>query len=90
METLHKLLVENYKEMSRWEVYKSEVESGHLRWGTVHTEQFFKENARMMEGTDGDFKLLKVNLNLAVFAQIHLKLQQIIIFSFYILFHFRF
>lgn len=60
MTTLHKLLVENYKEMSRWEVYKSEVESGHLRWGTVHTEQFFKENARMMEGTDGDFKLLKV------------------------------
>jgi len=60
METLHKLLVENYKEMSRWEVYKTEVESGHLRWGTVHTEAFFKENARMIEGTDGDFKLLKV------------------------------
>jgi len=60
MQTLHKLLGENYKEMSRWEVYKSEVESGHLRWGTVHTEPFFKENARMIEGTDGDFKLLKV------------------------------
>lgn len=60
METLHKLLVENYKEMSRWEVYKTEVESGHLRWGTVHTEAFFKENARMIEGTDGDFKILKV------------------------------
>lgn len=58
--TLHKLLVENYKEMSRWEVYKNEVESGHLRWGTVHTEAFFKENARNVEGTDGDFKLLKV------------------------------
>lgn len=60
MQTLHKLLLENYKEMSRWEVYKSEVESGHLRWGTVHTEAFFKENARMIEGPDGDFKLLKV------------------------------
>jgi len=58
--TLHKLLVDNYKEMSRWEVYKNEVESGHLRWGTVHTEAFFKENARNIEGTDGDFKLLKV------------------------------
>lgn len=57
---LYKLLVENYKEMSRWEVYKNEVESGHLQWGTVHTEAFFKENARMMEGSDGDFKLLKV------------------------------
>lgn len=60
IETLHKNLVNNYKEMSRWEVYKTEVESGHLRWGTVHTEAFFKENARMIEGSDGDFKLLKV------------------------------
>lgn len=60
VDTLHKLLMENYKEMSRWEVYKTEVESGHLQWGSTHTEAFFKENARMMEGPDGDFKLLKV------------------------------
>jgi V-type H+-transporting ATPase subunit H len=60
VEVLHRLLHENYKEMSRWEVYKNEVESGHLQWGTCHTEAFFKENARMMEGTDGDFRLLKV------------------------------
>jgi V-type H+-transporting ATPase subunit H len=58
--SLHKLLTENYKEMSRWEVYKNEVEQGHLKWGSVHTEAFFKENARMIEGTDGDFHLLKV------------------------------
>jgi len=58
--TLHKLLADNYKEMSRWEVYKNEVESGHLQWGSTHTEAFFKENARMMEGLDGDFKLVKV------------------------------
>jgi V-type H+-transporting ATPase subunit H len=57
---LHKLLHENYKEMSRWEVYKNEVESGHLQWGSTHTEAFFKENARMMEGSGGDFHLLKV------------------------------
>lgn len=57
---LHKLLHENYKEMSRWEVYKNEVESGHLQWGSTHTEAFFKENARMIEGSDGDFHLLKV------------------------------
>jgi V-type H+-transporting ATPase subunit H len=36
---LHKL-TDNYKEMSRWEVYKNEVESGHLRWGSTHTEAF--------------------------------------------------
>ena len=60
VECLAKLLHENYREMSRWEVYKNEVESGHLQWGSTHTEAFFKENARMMEGTDGDFRLLKV------------------------------
>lgn len=57
---LYKLLSDNYKEMTRFEVYKSEVESGHLCWGTVHTEAFFKENCKMLEGSDGDFRLLKV------------------------------
>lgn len=61
---LHKLLSENYKEMSRWEVYKNEVENGHLKWGSVHTEAFFKENARMMEGPDGDFHIVKVLITL--------------------------
>ena len=60
VDTLHKLLTENYHEMTRWEVYKNEVESGHLKWGSTHTEAFFKENARMIEGSDGDFHLLKV------------------------------
>ncbi len=57
---VHKLLAENYKDMSRWEVYKNEVEKGHLQWGSTHTEAFFKENAKMFEGPDGDFSLLKV------------------------------
>mmetsp|Transcript_53371 Transcript_53371/g.79735 ORF Transcript_53371/g.79735 Transcript_53371/m.79735 type:complete len:529 (-) Transcript_53371:123-1709(-) len=60
VDVLHKLLVENYKDMSRWEVYKNEVESGRLKWGSTHTEAFFKENGRMMEGPDGDFHLVKV------------------------------
>ena len=58
--SLHKLLTDNFHEMTRWEVYKNEVESGHLKWGSTHTEAFFKENARMIEGSDGDFHLLKV------------------------------
>jgi len=66
IQLLHKLLLENYKEMSRWEVYKNEVESGHLMWGHVHTEAFFKENAKMMEGKDGDFSLLKILISLCV------------------------
>jgi len=64
IDIVYKLLVENYKDMSRWEVYKNEVEKGHLQWGSTHTEAFFKENARMFEGTDGDFSLLKVLITL--------------------------
>jgi len=60
VEDLHSRLVENYKDMSRWEVYVNEVESGQLAWGNTHTEAFFKENAKMIEGKDGDFRLLKV------------------------------
>lgn len=64
IDNIHKLLVANYKEMSRWEVYKNEVENGHLQWGSTHTEAFFKENAKMFEGPDGDFRLLKVLITL--------------------------
>lgn len=58
---LRSLLQENFREMTRWEVYQSEVESGRLQWGMVHTEKFFKENAQMFEGRDGDFHLLRVS-----------------------------
>lgn len=64
IDTLYKMLTENYKEMSRWEVYKNEVENGHLQWGSTHTEAFMKENARMFEGPDGDFHILKVLITL--------------------------
>jgi V-type H+-transporting ATPase subunit H len=64
VDSLYKLLTINYKEMSRWEVYKNEVENGHLQWGSTHTEAFFKENARMFEGPDGDFHILKVLITL--------------------------
>jgi len=57
---IYSLLVENYHEMTRWEVYKSEVEMGNLQWGSTHTEPFFKENAKSFEGPDGDFSLVKI------------------------------
>lgn len=60
LDVLHKMLHENYHDMTRWDVYKSEVESGHLQWGIVHTEKFFKENAKRMEGKDGNFAIVKV------------------------------
>lgn len=68
LEILHKMLHENYHDMTRWDVYKSEVESGHLQWGIVHTEKFFKQNAKRMEGSDGNFGLVKVLISLAASA----------------------
>ena len=57
---LHKLLHENFKEMSRWDVYLAEVQSGNLEWGILHTEKFFRENAKRFEGPDSDFSVVKV------------------------------
>lgn len=64
VEKLHALLADNFKDMTRWEVYQNEVETGQLQWGSTHTDAFFKENARMMEGKDGDFGLVKVLISL--------------------------
>lgn len=60
LDVLYKLLHDNFKEMSRWDVYLAEVESGSLEWGFLHTEKFFKENAKKFEGPDGDFFVVKV------------------------------
>mmetsp|Transcript_4676 Transcript_4676/g.5369 ORF Transcript_4676/g.5369 Transcript_4676/m.5369 type:complete len:541 (-) Transcript_4676:460-2082(-) len=59
IKTLNKLLHDNYKEMSRWDVYENEVLNGNLEWGVLHTEKFFKQNCKLLEGKDSDFFLLK-------------------------------
>lgn len=64
IDTLHHLLQQNFKEMTRWEVYQNEVETGQLQWGSTHTEAFFKENAKMMEGSNGDFHIVKILISL--------------------------
>lgn len=60
LDVLHSLLHENFRDMTRWDVYKVEVETGTLEWGVVHTEAFFQEHAKQLEGKDGDFRILKV------------------------------
>jgi len=64
LKILHKLLHDNYKEMSRWDVYQAEIDSGHLEWGVLHTEKFFKQNAKMLEGSDGNFGILRTLIQL--------------------------
>lgn len=56
---LNKLLHANYKDLSRWDIYENEVFSGNLEWGILHSEKFFKENCRKLEGQDGNFHILK-------------------------------
>lgn len=57
VEKLHKLLLSNYRELSSWEKYVAQVDSGDLDWGLTHSEAFWKENARLAE-TD-DFSVVK-------------------------------
>ena len=45
--------------MSRWDVYENELISGHLQWGVLHSEQFFRENCKKFEGENNNFDLLK-------------------------------
>lgn len=64
LDALHTSLQEIHREMTRWDVYEAEVNSGHLQWSIVHTEKFFKENAKLMEGKDGNFDLVRVRLRI--------------------------
>lgn len=57
VEALNKILVANYRDLSSFEKYQAEVDSGDLDWGIVHSEAFWKENARLAE--NGDFALVK-------------------------------
>jgi len=61
LDVLYSVLHEAHRDLTRFDVYKSELEAGHLKWGLVHTEKFFKENARLMEGPKGDFALVRVS-----------------------------
>eukprot|EP00548_Thalassiothrix_antarctica_P017116 CAMPEP_0194183218 /NCGR_PEP_ID=MMETSP0154-20130528/30435_1 /TAXON_ID=1049557 /ORGANISM="Thalassiothrix antarctica, Strain L6-D1" /LENGTH=515 /DNA_ID=CAMNT_0038900065 /DNA_START=130 /DNA_END=1673 /DNA_ORIENTATION=- len=65
LNTLEKLLHKNFKERTTWDVYQAELESGCLVWGPVHTEKFFRENFKKMEGPDANFEPLKTLVFLA-------------------------
>jgi V-type H+-transporting ATPase subunit H len=59
---LSDMLHRNYRELSTFERWTNEVESGALRWGILHTEKFWKENARFME--KNNFEMLKALIEL--------------------------
>ena len=55
---LQTILTENYRDLSTFDHWVSEVKSGALRWGIVHTEKFWRENTKVAD--QDDFKLLKM------------------------------
>ena len=60
LDKLNGILQDNFKDLSRWEVYMTEVDSGRLEWNDIlHTSQFFKDNSRSFEGPNLDFEPLK-------------------------------
>lgn len=57
LRTLNELLTINYRELSTFDRWVSQVHAGSLRAGVVHQEKFWRENARFLEAED--FKLLR-------------------------------
>lgn len=49
---LQDVLLRNYRDLSTFEKWVSEIQSGALRWGIVHTEKFWRENNKLMEHND--------------------------------------
>ena len=62
VDALHKRLLANYRELTTLERYAAEVRSGDLAWGLVHTDKFWRENARAAEADD--FALIKLLVQL--------------------------
>lgn len=54
---LQDILARNYRELTTFERLSSEINSGALRWGVLHSEKFWKENAKFMEADN--FALVK-------------------------------
>lgn len=57
VEAVYKALMENYRELSTFERWAAEVQSKQLKWGLVHQEKFWRENAKELEANE--FALLK-------------------------------
>lgn len=49
---LHQCLLRNYRELTAFDKWAAEVSTGQLRWGIVHTDAFWKENAAHVEKDD--------------------------------------
>eukprot|EP01035_Chromulina_nebulosa_P020433 gene20433-26515_t len=58
IKSLNDILLKNYRDLSTYDRWFSEVHSGSLRWGVVHTEKFWRENVKHIE--QNEFKALRL------------------------------
>ncbi|KAK8795665.1 hypothetical protein WA158_000322 [Blastocystis sp. Blastoise] len=49
IQSIHDQVVSNYKQLTSFELYEQEVNSGILKWGPRHTSEFFKDEIRSFE-----------------------------------------
>jgi len=49
LQHLLQLIESSYKDMTKFQLYQAEVATTKLRWGVLHKQQFFQQNARSME-----------------------------------------
>jgi len=62
VEAVYGALMSNFRELSTFERWAAEVNSKQLKWGLVHQEKFWRENAKELEAND--FALLKALIDL--------------------------
>lgn len=52
----------NYKQLTSFELYEQEINSGFLKWGPCHTTEFFKDEIRAFE--KDNFAIIKKLINI--------------------------
>jgi V-type H+-transporting ATPase subunit H len=55
LRSLNDILTTNFRELTAFDRWVSQIYSGALRPGVVHTEKFWRENARFVEAEDFKF-----------------------------------
>ena len=59
---LHNEINMNYKQLTSFELYEQEINSGFLKWGPCHTTEFFKDEIRAFE--KDNFAIIKKLINI--------------------------
>ncbi|TMW64385.1 hypothetical protein Poli38472_013007 [Pythium oligandrum] len=62
IQAIRDVLIREYKELNTMERYEKELRTGHLNWGLLHTDKFWKENFMAFENKEFDLIRLLIDL----------------------------